>query len=484
MTDRMRAGLVVAAMVSGLGLLAPDPAAAQDDTPPVPLDRFVGSLRAAEGLGLSRIGDETLGSLRATSLAPGVDLRVAPGEVVLTTPGGRLVAGPGFPSRVRFDPVSGLRLALDAPADASCPTGEEPDCWQPGMQDGVSVRLFEALCRFTLDFLPEHPDPCLPMGVSLVVGRSIGVLSGDVAEPLRPPPGGFPGQPAGIFLPIGEDAAGSGSTHDGGLDLLQSNPNPLLQLWPMPPRGSFLDGMGFGTGAADAPPPGRLPGEGCSFFTPQLCDLVTPPPVDGATDPAMRFVPPDGDLASASFDFLRQLVALSSGGDPSDPTRLDPDSPFASLRCSFANPEGCAAVTFLLSQVVQELPDDPDGPPPLRWLWQSGSEHPILAAEGSLAAFAGGTLHLGGPEVSRVVGTSVGAPVVLVPPPEAPQPLLSGSPLVQTGSAGPDGVSGSGDETSLGFAYAVTTLPEPGALLTGGAALLTLAGASALRRRT
>lgn len=81
------------------------------------------------------------------------------------------------------------------------------------------------------------------------------------------------------------------------------------------------------------------------------------------------------------------------------------------------------------------------------------------------------------------MGTSLGAPVVLVPAPDAPQPLLSDSPLVQNGSPGPDGVPDTGDETRLGFAYAVTTLSEPGDFLAAAAALATLAGVGALRRR-
>jgi hypothetical protein len=99
--------------------------------------------------------------------------------------------------------------------------------------------------------------------------------------------------------------------------------------------------------------------------------------------------------------------------------------------CSYARPDLCWGVMASRSYRVDLLADDPSGPPLVRWLWESGSEYEITAAHGDLAEFLGGVAHVLGPEESRLPGSAVGMPIVLVPPPG--DPVASGSPWVFAG---------------------------------------------------
>jgi hypothetical protein len=94
------------------------------------------------------------------SLYADTDLRSDPRAAVLRTDaGGWLVAlTPELPRLLgpaRRDPDSGRTVQLDAPEDALCATGDEPDCWQPG--DPLEADdVVEALCAA----IGAEPDTC------------------------------------------------------------------------------------------------------------------------------------------------------------------------------------------------------------------------------------------------------------------------------------------------------------------------------------
>jgi len=451
------------------------------------LERFEGVVRPTAGLGIAQIRPEEIGSLRIEAEEPGTDLRELPGEVVLEmTDGSTLRAAPGVANIVRFDPVSWLRLAPDAPPDAVCSTGQEPDCWQPGDEVTESLRLFDALCELSRGFLPSDPSACredFPQPL----------LSGEQQALLGCGP--FFGTECAVdgadFLSVDPNllllALAQGS------DDSPTDSTPSSPLVPLLPGARSSEGSGSDmataswellrtlTAVSELGSPSSV-GDECSPATSALCH-----PFIGS-----QF---SSEIDALSFNVLIALVLASSVGSSSDPDctlatpelcdgEFDLGDPFGIGRCSFTNPEGCELVRALLSlisQSVRELDDDPDGPPRERWLWQSGSEHPIVEATGSLAAFQGGTLHLAGPEVSRVPGTSRGAPLILVPPEGAAQPLVADSPLVRTAAAGPDGEPESGDETALGLGY-VVALPEPSESLLGAVAVAVLAVLARARR--
>ena len=161
-----------------------------------------------------------------------------------------------------------------------------------------------------------------------------------------------------------------------------------------------------------------------------------------------------------------------------DPTRLASDRLWR-LRAVW--PPDFAEYPFF----TRLLDGDPSGLPRERWLWEAGAAYAITEATGDLAAFAGGTAHVLGLEVPRVlppqclIGVcppppptpTIGVPIVLVAPESAtPDPS---SPLVER-AAGPDGQLGTQDDTvlPLGFAYGV--VPEPGADALATAAFVSL----------
>jgi len=463
------------------------------------LERFEGVVRPTAGLGIAQIRPEEIGSLRIEAEEPGTDLRELPGEVVLEmTDGSTLRAAPGVANIVRFDPDSGLRLAPDAPPDAVCTTGQEPDCWQPEDPVTVSLGLFDALCDLTRGFLSGDPSACIMDFPALAFPEGDAFL--DLLTPEQ--------QALLGCGPLFETDCGLGD-----LDLFALHPNLLLFLLalgidvpitePTQPSPSPLDPLlpGARSVAEDGSEMATAAWEALRTLT-AVSELGSPSSVGDECSPATSalchpFIGSQfsSEIEALSFNVLIALVLASSVGSSSDPDctlatpelcdgEFDLGDPFGIGRCSFTNPEGCELVRALLSlisQSVRELDDDPDGPPRERWLWQSGSEHPIVEATGSLAAFQGGTLHLAGPEVSRVPGTSRGAPLILVPPEGAAQPLVADSPLVRTAAAGPDGEPESGDETALGLGY-VVALPEPSESLLGAVAVAVLAVLARERR--
>ena len=126
--------------------------------------RITGELRAAGEpfrSPFALVEETVLGSFEMTSAGSG-DLRTTPGTVVLETPGGGTLTATALhvnqPRRV--DPFSGRPLAADAPADATCPTGGEPDCWAPGQSPPWSQNALEAVCAARVGFWPIFPDDC------------------------------------------------------------------------------------------------------------------------------------------------------------------------------------------------------------------------------------------------------------------------------------------------------------------------------------
>lgn len=92
---------------------------------------------------------------------PGADLRSHPGNASFTAPDGTLTASPRAVRKPRrIDLSTGRPLAFDAPAEASCATGAEPDCLVPGTTWPANRAAFDALCATTRGFSGLDPDAC------------------------------------------------------------------------------------------------------------------------------------------------------------------------------------------------------------------------------------------------------------------------------------------------------------------------------------
>ena len=160
-------------------------------------------------------------------------------------------------------------------------------------------------------------------------------------------------------------------------------------------------------------------------------DSAHDPNVDGNADGLVQPLsgqPLASELAAVSFNTLMVLAAISTASDPLQPEddEFDPDAPERLDGCSFRKPQLCGAVRNLTSQLATEAEDDPSGPPCRRWRWETGADHAITSATGSLADFADGTLHALGPERSRVAASELGVSFVIAPvaaAPEAVQPM-------------------------------------------------------------
>jgi hypothetical protein len=148
--------------------------------------------------------------------------------------------------------------------------------------------------------------------------------------------------------------------------------------------------------------------------------------VDGSADGLVQPLsgqPFASELAAVSFNTLMMFVALSTPSDPLHPAadEFDPVDPQRLDGCSFRRPQLCFGVRNLLALVATEADDDPSGPPRRRWRWETGADHAITSATGSLADFADGTLHALGPERSRVAGSELGVSFVVAPDDDAPE---------------------------------------------------------------
>lgn len=288
-----------------------------------------------------------------------------------------------------------------------------------------------------------------------------------------------------------------------GMSVLLSEAGAMLQSWPgfhglgelwdltdpsVPQPGTvFFDGGPVCT-RPDAGGPAKLPGcrgpgepdhdpgvDGSTQAVNGQPDLIHPffdpahplyRGVDGATPCAtasqvfngcQRF---QNEVAALSFNLLMLFVGASSSAvlvGP-DPLLLDPSDPFSTERCSLARVQLCFGTQLLRGHVSAELADDPSGPPPRRWLWETGAEY--LQTDGStsaLSAFAGWSFHALGPELSRLAAAGEsGVLFVLGPPPGVEPPAQS--PLILRGP-GVDGVVGTDDDPFVGLAYGVGVRP-------------------------
>jgi hypothetical protein len=179
------------------------------------------------------------------------------------------------------------------------------------------------------------------------------------------------------------------------------------------------------------------------------------------------------ELAAVSFNLLMLLAALSSPVNPSAPLpdELDASDPYRTDGCSFSRPGMCRSVGFTLFHLTAELDDDPSGLPQVRWIWETGADFQIEGATEGLACFENWSLHSVGPEFPAVAGSPFGVRFLLGPPADD-EFCVAHSSLVQAGSAGPDGMPGTGDDGTLAAVYGV---PEPGAGMLRFAALAALA---------
>lgn len=106
------------------------------------------------------VATESLGELRMAARGSG-DLRTEPGTAALDLFGGQLAATAHRANRVRrVDGATGRLLRGDADEDATCNTGAEPDCYQPGDLLAQSRGLYDAICAMSRGFTVIDGTAC------------------------------------------------------------------------------------------------------------------------------------------------------------------------------------------------------------------------------------------------------------------------------------------------------------------------------------
>ena len=395
-----------AGIASALGI-GPPPAHA------APLAHLDGEVRAVAPPALFSKPGNVVGSFTLDGWEGG-DLRTAPGQILVAAPDSLLIAIGATPTHLygawRFDPASGRPLRADAATDGACPTGAEPDCWQPGDAIPGDRAAADALCAL------RSPGG----GCSIPPPQSPSV-SGSLSPPAvpittDPQDGGDGATDGGDTSPDALSAAqqaligcgpfwGTDCASDG-VDLLDAEESVVLQSFVFLPPPSP---------APVPPPPLPLPVPNCS-------------PDDASCKAA--------ELAALSHNFQILVAALSQSPPPGDvlewdgdPSTFDFHHPFSTApgQCSWSQPQFCASVQSLLGLATTPLQDDPNGGSLGRWVWESGAEYTVAVATGAFDGFAGGVLHLADPELSRAAGGRIGVPIVLMPPggaAPAPEPLL------------------------------------------------------------
>lgn len=523
------------AAVGTLSVEAGEPGAdLRADPGPVTLETTGGALSAGAGVPLeARRVDPASGRPLLPGAPAGASCTTG-AEAACWTPG-----DPAAPSRALFDALCELTVGFSPLDPEACALDLfESDAVPSGSRLSVA-NLFSVVLAGS----PLGRDDILPAFASAFsggVGLDTTALDGATAEPgkisplvdlsMDPTDGDLgdevPGFAAALELRLTDEQEallgcgpfyGSRCDRDG-MRLFHAEVGALLPAFPIDAEGRFLEEWDAldesvaqpGTPDFDGPPACRRSVEGETWILPGCAgplraegspSPVYDPAVDGSVSGAVHpFTGQtfESEMAAFSWNLLVLYVVASAAprddvdgdGFPDDDRDgdgtvdrpfFDPSEPVREEGCSFARPVACRAVQSLLLFVVRELDDDPGGPPRRRWLWESGSAHPVGSASGTEAAFEGGTLHLAGPEPARLSGGPVGAVLVVRPPPGAgtvPAPSL----LADVGSPGPDGVPDSGDEPWLGSAYVVPA-PEPGASLLAAAALLALAALAKGRAR-
>jgi hypothetical protein len=185
-------------------------------------------------------------------------------------------------------------------------------------------------------------------------------------------------------------------------------------------------------------------------FERRVHPLVVLPGMRAPAEPSTVF---RSEIEALSWNALMALVALSTSEGPPANDELDPSDPFRTDGCSFANPFACTNVSGFLDLSAwrfNELPDDPRGGQPERWLWESAIAYDVVHARGELADFLDGRLYVYGPFESPIDGSASGVGLLLVPPPDAVPDATS--PLMRV-APGLDRVFGTEDDSVVGFAW-------------------------------
>jgi hypothetical protein len=303
---------------------------------------------------------------------------------------------------------------------------------------------------------------------------SHGFFGDDTSVP-QPGPVGFQGEPVCTRLENGETftlpgCRGPGDPgYDPNVDGTTTGPGPIV--------GAYRRFQPFTSSTPTVPQPQS------QFFKNEMAVL--------SWNAIMSFVaysaPPD-------------MVDTDGDGIPDQPTDLNgdgwPDSqfiaqdefditaPFRKTGCSLIFPSACFGVRNLTSVTTRELPNDPSGPPKLRWVWETGVEYEITDASGDLVDFLGPppwVLHAGavefpvvppgfeppGLQTAQAIAPSptlFGMGVLLEPPDPTGDPCLPTFPIPDSPLIVPSPLGC----PAIGSAFAV---PEPSSALQGFVAL-------------
>jgi hypothetical protein len=379
------------------------------------------------------------------------DVRISPDIATFTAPDGTLVARVrAMRSARRVDALSGRPLRPNAPENASCTTGGEPDCLTAEDEPAANRRLFDVLCAMSrgsgglllppLDqecFLELLNSPVVVQAPAVTVPAALGAaLAGsalgkfvlievvsntppdpspeDVAflgsnihelnknegdGPFAPYDNGllFPGNALTHYLTQEQEALlGCGpfygtSCDIQGIDLFSTEASVLLQAFPQFEPGGPVATRFFNGQAV------TLPGARTIY------DPAWNPSVDGCPAPnasinaarAARGLGSIGPEACATatknllqYGFANELQALSSNFL----TLIAAFGTKTDPGCNITNPITCVLVGETYYHAVRRLAGDPGGLSSLRWLWENGAEYAIESATGKFSPYRGGTL--------------------------------------------------------------------------------------------
>jgi hypothetical protein len=197
-----------------------------------------------------------------------------------------------------------------------------------------------------------------------------------------------------------------------GISLFRAAPWALFQSFGTGPTNDATTPQ---PGTASAPVPPGVPFPGARG----LADAGYVLAVDGSTlGLAHPLAAPQtfrSESAALSWNFERLLVAFSSPDADGviEPQELDAAHVFRTDGCSYVRPDLCSAVMSNRHLAVTPLGDDPNGGPPLQWLWEIGAAFDVTSATGDLCRYAGGTVLVSGPYAEA--GPSTGFSFLVLP---------------------------------------------------------------------
>jgi hypothetical protein len=322
-------------------------------------DFWSGDLRPVSATALFAQPGPPGGSFLLYASEPGRDVYDAPGVLYLATDDGLLIAAADDPP-LRFTPnrrdtLSFRTIRADAPADATCPTGAEPDCWQPGDPELVDRSVADAM-ESAMDRPGAMPD--LPPLFELV----------------QPP----------LDAPIVWDGAVFGSVRYPGTVGMRGPSDPL----------------DWGTGLFVPPvvrPPHDFRGAAGLPFRDEMAALswnflMTLVAFSSVSDPGPR--PTD-------------VTAF----DPNDPDRIAPG------QCSFLQPQYCSSVIAFFDPDRDPMLSRPFDPAlgGTGYTWEHAVAYRVYTATGSFALYTDGTVHVMAAERARGGVASRAVPLVLFP---------------------------------------------------------------------